>query len=270
MNCYRLIIALFFTGGLFGQGYVAIGARENGLGSTGVTSSNANSYFYNPGSIGNVKSLEIAINYQNRFLLREFSEQSLSAALPLKKGVISFGMYHAGNKLYQNTRLGAGYSLELAKHLFMGVQFNYQGILLPDYYGKSSKLTGEFGVLYNQSEHWQFGVAIFNFSNSKLSNYQDDRLSSLLKIGATYQPSKIVSVIAEINKDLEVDSPYLNFGIEYQPINILFLRVGVGTQPSNFGFGFGYRFKSIQIDLSSRYHQTLGFIPQVGIKYLKK
>ncbi|MBU2020067.1 MAG: type IX secretion system membrane protein PorP/SprF [Bacteroidetes bacterium] len=267
MRYYSLIAALLVSVCLFGQGYVPMGARENGMGSAGVTAENSNSFFFNPGSIGSIETVEIGINYQNRFLLKEFSEQTISAIVPLKKGVFSCGMYHAGNTLYQNTRVGAGYALALADHFFMGVQFNYQGIVLPEYYGRASKMTGEFGIYYKHNEHWKLGAAVFNFSNSRLSDFQDDRLSSLIRIGVNYQPSSIVQIVAEINKDLENDLPYLNAGLEYQPLSSLFLRVGIGTQPSNIGFGFGYKYKRLRFDLSCRYHPTLGFLPQIGLIY---
>ena len=151
----------------------------------------------------------------------------------------------------------------------MGVQMNYQGINLPDSYGSSHKMTGEFGILYLINEHWKIGAAVFNFANARLSEYYDDRLTSALKLGVNFAPSKKVQILVDLSKDLDYPMISVHAGAEYAILTNLFLRLGVSTKPETFSLGFGYQLKSFRFDLSTQYHPTLGLKPQFGLVYSK-
>jgi hypothetical protein len=261
-----LFIFCFAIGRLWSQDYIQTGTRQAAIAHAGITLVDANSYFYNPGSLAEIEKLSIALNYQNRYLLPELSHQSLAAAIPFKKGVLSSGLYHGGNKLLSNTRLGLGYALALTEKFNLGVQMNYHQIRLPSYYGSSNKMTGELGLLYKLNPNWIFGTSIFHVNPVQLTAYPNDRLQPLLGLGIQYAPSKAVKIVADINKRINAPLSCI-LGLEYEPLKQFVFRFGAGTAPTNLAFGFGYVRKNLSLHLASQYQAHLGFSPSFGLQY---
>lgn len=251
------------------QGWLPMGARSNSMANASVALDDSWAFHHNPGALAGVDKMSIGVSYENRFLLKELQSQGLVYVQPLKTGVISAGAQLYGFDKYRTYRVGAGYSMKLSDNFFAGVQLNYQGLQLSENYGSKSTLTAELGILAKITEEWKVGVSVFNLGRAKLSDYQDDRFTTLMRIGTTYSFSKKVLVSLEVEKN--VDHP-LRFksGLEYQVIDNFFIRAGFATEPIEFTFGFGYKFKSISLDLGSAYHQQLGWAPHFSLLFQKK
>ena len=65
-----------------------------------------------------------------------------------------------------------------------------------------------------------------------------------------------------LQDDLRIKS-----GVEYHIIDQLYLRGGYLSNPSMFTTGIGLKIKTLQLDLSSQFHQQLGVTPGLGIRY---
>lgn len=251
------------------QGWMAAGARSGGVLNSSITFADNWAYFNNPGALGQVDELSVGAAYENRFLLADMQSQAIAVAVPTKYGVFSLGGFHFGSTEYNNFRTGLGYAMKLSENFSAGIQLNYQGLRLPDYYGKSSTVTAEAGVLVKVSKEWNFGASVFNLGRNKLSEFQDDRYNTVLRAGTSFSPSKLIRISAEVWKD--VDGPFsVRGGMEYEPFKNFHLRAGIGSQPTAFAFGIGYKWKVIRCDIASAYHQTLGWAPQISFTYQKK
>lgn len=249
----------------FGQGYHHVGARSNALAGTSVTLEDVWAYHHNPGALASIKSLAVGAYYDSRFLTKELQTQALAFAIPLKKGVLSTGAQFFGYEQYRQTRFGLGYSLQLTERFSAGVQLNGQQLRLANNYGSSFNGTVEAGLMAKITEKWKIGASVMNLGRQRISSL-DDRFTSVMRIGAYYQPSKKIITLFEVEK--EVIHPIAFKGaIEYRIVEPLFIRLGAQSGPSNFAFGFGYQKKGIQLDLGTRYHQVLGWTPNVGITY---
>lgn len=278
MNCFSILVKsmkqivlliLFCPFVSLAQGWMPVGARSGGVLNSSITFADNWAYFNNPGAIGEVESISAGISYENRFLLSGLQSQAFAVAVPTKQGVFSVGGFHYGSSEYTSFRTGLGYAMKLADNFSAGVQINYQGLRLPEYYGSSNTLTGEAGVLLKVTDEWSFGASVFNLGRNRLSDYKDDRYNTVLRLGTAFKPSKLLHISAELWKDL--DGPVsVRGGIEYEPIKHFNLRVGVGSQPTSFAFGFGYKWKVIRVDFASAYHQTLGLSPQISFTYQKE
>jgi hypothetical protein len=252
----------------YSQGWAPSGARSGALLNASTTLSDNWSYFNNPGALGKVESLSAGVTYESRFLLKDLQRQSLAVAIPTKLGVFSVGAFNEGSAEYRNFRTGLGYAMKLADHFSAGVQINYQGLRLPNYYGNSNTVTGEAGVLLNITDRWDFGFAVFNLGQNKLSEFQNDRYNTTLRLGTAFKPAKPVKVIAEVWKD--VDGPVSFKGaLEYEPFKQFHMRLGVGNQLTALAFGFGYKWKEFRLDIATAYHQVLGWSPQISFTYEK-
>ena len=267
---FLMTIFIFSLQFSFGQGWLPMGSRSHALGNASVAIDDIWAYHHNPANLVSVKKLGLGLSYENRFLLKELQSQGFVVALPLKVGVISFGLQSFGFKNFRTNRLGLGYSMKLAEFLSCGVQLNYHQVRLTDAYGRKDALTAELGLRANITDNWKVAFSVFNLTRTKISEFGEDRLTTLMRLGTQYTFSEKVMLVAELEKNIEFPVRFKT-GIEYSPIRKLFLRGGFATQPIEISAGLGYRFKEqFQLDLGSAYHQILGWSPNFSFTYLMK
>lgn len=250
---------------LFAQGWNPVGARSNSLAGASVTLTDVWSVHQNPGAAAKIKSISAGIYYDSRFLTKELQNQSIALAIPLKKGVLTSGAQFFGYEQYRHSRYGLGYSLQLTEHFSAGVQGNIQQLKFNSNYGSSINATAEAGFLATITEKWNIGFSITNIGRQRISDLED-RFNSVMRFGTSYSPSKRVTCIAEVQKDVIYPISFRG-AMEYKPIDEFSIRLGAQTGPTNFTFGFGYETKSISIDLGTKYHQQLGWSPCFGLNY---
>jgi hypothetical protein len=70
----------------------------------------------------------------------------------------------------------------------------------------------------------------------------------------------------EEEKDIDQQAVF-KAGLEYHVIDVLFLRAGIGSNPTLSTFGFGLKINQFVLDVASSYHQELGFSPQFALAY---
>jgi hypothetical protein len=227
------------------------------------------SYHNNPGALGKIDRLSAGLAYENRFLLRELQSQGLTFAIPLKVGVLSVGGLSYGYSQFRSTKAGVGYSLPLSERFYAGVQLNYQGIRLSQNYGNANTVTAEAGLFAEVTENWSMGFSVFNLSRTRLSEFQDDRLTTVMRLGTAYNFSKKLLVSAEFEKSIEYDLRFKS-GVEYQILSDFYFRGGIATAPVEFSFGTGYDFGAIQLDLGTAYDLILGWSPHFSLTYQVK
>jgi hypothetical protein len=260
----NLILPLWF----FSQGYLPVGGRANSMANATVALSDAWSFHHNPGALAKLDKLSIGVSYENRFLIKELQSQGFVYIQPVKSGVISFGAQSYGYSDFRTFRGGLGYSMKLTEKFMAGVQLNYQNLRLTDFYGSRQSVTAEFGLLCLITENWHVGMSIFNIGRAKLSSYQDDRFSTVMRLGTSFAFSDKLILAAETEK--HIDYPLrVKSGLDYALAKHFYLRAGVATQPIELTFGFGYRMKSVLLDFGSAYHQLLGFSPHFGLTYTR-
>lgn len=227
------------------------------------------SHHNNPGAMAKIDRITAGLAYENRFLFRELQSQGLSIAIPMKVGVISIGGLTYGYTQFRSTKAGVGYSMPLAERFYAGVQLNYQGIQLSQNYGNANTVTAEAGLFAEVTENWNMGFSVFNLSRTRLSEFQDDRLTTVMRLGTSYTFSKKLLATAEFGKSIEYDLRFKS-GVEYQVKDHFYLRGGIATAPVEFSFGTGYDFGAIQMDLGTAFDMILGWSPHFSIAYKGK
>ena len=267
----KTLLSIFFLLPIIAgaQGWLPMGGRSNSMANASVAISDVWAFHHNPGALADVDKVSIGFSYENRFLLKELQSQGLVYVQPLKKGVLSVGAQLYGFNQYRTYRVGAGYCLKLSEMFSAGVQLNYQGIRLNENYGSKNTVTAELGLLAKITEKWKMGLSIFNLGRAKLSAFEDDRFTTLLRLGTSYTFSKKVIVAVEAEKNTDFPLRF-KAGLDYQLIQNFYFRAGFATQPIEVTFGFGYKFKSIQLDLGSSYHQQLGWSPHCSLTFQGK
>ena len=265
----RLHFTVFFlvcfqTSFSFGQGWLAQGARSAGLGHSSVTLVDVYSFHHNPGALGYMENGSAAVSYENRFLLRELQSQSFAVVQPVNKGVLSLGGQFYGYESFRTNRFGAGYSMLLNENLSAGIQINYLNLRLDPFYGVKHSVTGELGLLTKLGDDTFIGASVVNLGRARLSEFKDDRLSTIIRLGASHQITKELLLLAEIEQEVTY-SARLRSGLEYHPHDMVYIRAGVQGNPMNFAFGMGFKFNNVMLDVATQYDQILGLTPVVAL-----
>lgn len=270
----KKIVFSLFAFGLFHHssaqiGNDLIGARSTAIGGFNVTLSDLWSSNNNQAGLGFVEDLSGGIYYENRFLLKETSYKAGAFVLPVKKGAFGLSVTSFGFELYNETKAGLSYGMRFGDKFSMGVQLNYLNTSLTQDYGSKTSLTGAVGLIAKLSKELTMGVHIYNPTRAKLAKYDNERVPTIMKLGLDYRFSDKVMLAVSTEKDLNFDA-IVNAGIEYHIIEMLYLRGGISTNPTQYAFGFGMQLTNFKIDLSSSFHQTLGITPAISIIYSKK
>jgi hypothetical protein len=246
-----------------------IGARSAAMGGYNVTLSDVWSANNNQAGLGFMEELSGGIYYENRFLLKETSYKAGAFVLPVKKGALGLSVTSFGFELYNETKAGLSYGMRFGDKFSMGVQLNYLNTSLSQDYGSKTSITGAVGLIAKLSKELSFGVHIYNPTRAKLAEYDNERIPTIMKLGLDYRFSDKVMLAVSTEKDVNFDA-VVNAGLEYHITQILYLRGGISTNPTQYAFGFGMQLKDFKIDISSSFHQTLGVTPGISIIYSRK
>lgn len=264
-----VFITIIFSVKFFSQSTLPVGAQSAGMGGVSVANESVYSAFNNQAGLVSLKKFAGVVNYENRYLLPEIGTKSFAAARSIKAGVFSVSINSFGNKLYSENKYGLAFAKGFGDILSVGIQMNYLSTRIAEGYGKSGVAAAELGIQSKPIKNLIIGAHVFNPTRAQLADYNNERLPTIFKIGAAYLVSTKVTTAVEFVKDIRY-KPEFRIGLEYKPVNVLYIRVGVATQPSTFAVGIGLQLKDFRLDISSSYHPMLGYSPQMGLVYQVK
>ena len=133
-------------------------------------------------------------------------------------------------------------------------------------YGSKGLLAAEIGIQSKPIKGLTIGAHVFNPTRAKIAEYNNERLPTILRLGADYNFSDKIILAVETEKDISQKAIF-KAGLEYKAVKEFYLRLGIATNPTLSSFGFGLNLKNFKIDFSANYHQTLGVVPQLGLTY---
>jgi hypothetical protein len=244
----------------------AVGARSSAMGNASVSLSDVWSTHHNQAGLGFITGVTAGVYYENRFLIKELSLKSAAFAIPVKAGAFGFCISNFGYSSYNENKYSLSYAKAFGKKFSMGVAMDYLSTKIAEGYGTKGVFVAEIGVQAKPLKGLTVGAHLFNPSHVKLSDYTDERIPTIIRLGLNYNFSNKVTVAIEDEKDISKKS-VVKFGIEYMPVKEFYLRAGISTNPNLSSFGFGINLKYIKLDVSANYHQILGISPQFGLLY---
>ena len=267
MKKFILSITFFAATLCYGQVYTHLGARSNALGGASLSLNDVWSVYNNPGAFGSLEKTAIGVSYENRFLLKELSTQSLVFGFHTKKaGNIGIHFQQYGFNLYREMQGGLTYGMKFFDNFSGGVSINYHRIALAENYGSKNSVSAALGLYYDMNEQLKFSMRVLNLNRAKLAIDQDERLPTTFSLGVIYQFSEKALWSVEAEKDL-VHPLNVKSGLEISPHEIFSVRLGINTYPFQAAFGFGLQFSQFHLDMSSMWHAQLGLSPSAGIHY---
>ena len=256
---FFLFCHFYFSQLLFDQG-----AISTSICGANVTQTDLWSINNNIGGLAHIENMALGVSINNRFLISDYSTGTLTFAAPINNSAIGVNYSNFGNENYSVHSSGVGYSMQLGKNISAGIKMNYLFIDLGENYGSKSIFSADIGLNSKLSSELSMGVIVKNPTLSKVAEFEDERIPTLIQVGLDYAVSEQLNTIISFEKDI-LYAPSVRAAIIYSPIENISLRGGVGTNPTTFGFGIGSNIKKLTIDIGSQYHQILGFSPEISI-----
>ncbi len=244
------------------------GGRQAGMGNAAVAVYDFWALSHNQAGLARLQQPTAGFYFENRFMVREMGLGAAAVALPMNVGVFGLSLSYFGYSQYHESKVGLAYARSFGDKLSAGLQFNYMYTFVGgDYSNAAGNVTFEAGVIYEVLPDLHLAAHLFNPTKTKLATVDhlyDEYIPTIMRFGAAYHFSERILVSLETEKDIE-KSPVFKAGVEYQITDILFVRGGIGTNPTLNAFGFGIHTGTFIIDLSTSFHHVLGYSPQASI-----
>jgi hypothetical protein len=261
-----IFIAVFQLPAIAGNENQPVGARSAGLANASLTLTDVWSVHHNQAGLGSIRKISAGVYYESRFLMPELGLSAGALAIPIGKGTFGLSFRSFGYQAYKENKIGLAYGRAFGDFLSIGMQLNFQSAVFSEFYGSSSTFTAEIGAIYKAGKKVTLAAHLFNPNQSRIAEFDDERIPSVIRFGARYLFSKQVFVVAEVENAL-YQKPVLRGGLEYRPIDILYVRAGISGNPMNSNFGFGLQMKKFQLDFAGAFHQVLGFTPKISLTF---
>lgn len=244
----------------------AVGARASALGNHAAAVSDVFSAQNNQAGIGFLKKYAFGISAKSKFLVKELTLMDAAVALPTKTGVFGLSVHYAGTSLFSESKVGITFAKSFGDRFSFGLQFDYLNFRISEY-GSKNLFTFEAGVQYFLvPEKLLAGAHVNNPLRLTLDEETDEKLPTVMRFVLNYSPSKKVSVLAEVEKDLDY-APVFKAGVEYRVVEKFSLRGGFNANPFQAAFGIGLHLKNLTIDAASLFHPQLGVSPHLSLTY---
>ncbi|GAB4485932.1 MAG: hypothetical protein OHK0045_04280 [Raineya sp.] len=250
------------------------GAISGAMGGISTAMADEWAIFNNIGALAAKENLSPSamLAFENRFGLKEFNSYHFALLSPFSFGGVgglSFSRF--GDKFYNETQIGLGYSHQISL-ISVGAKVNYFQVAVDDQIGITQGARGrlliELGGRVNLSKKFSVGIYGYNFTQSKLRVLDggEDRIPVILKAAVGYQPYSKLFLSVETEKNLDYPAS-VRAGVNYQVHQNFFVRTGVATQPFHSSFGVGFQPKNFSFDYALINSSVLGWTNQISIRY---
>ncbi|MCY7409790.1 MAG: hypothetical protein LH473_05920 [Chitinophagales bacterium] len=240
-------------------------ARALGLGNATLTFSDAYSVLNNQAAMAFRKNISFSLFAEQRYFQNELGYYAAGLTLPTKKGAFGLSINYNGFDLYNEQKIGLGYAMLFSKNISGSLQIDYLSTSIAEY-GTSSAFTFEAGLLVKINDQLKGAAHVFNPVAVK-SGFAVEKVPTVFQLGLSYEPGKKVLLSAEVEKDID-NAARFKAGVEYKIVDVLHLRGGIETNPSQYGLGVGINVKQLKIDIAASYHQVLGVTPAFSLNYV--
>jgi len=248
---FLAIIILVFTSITFSAGPLhygsdlewGYGARALGMGRSYVALGNdASGLFWNPAGVMKLQSMQGM--FQMSMLYQSYSSMYGAFAIPgvddaLGVEFIMFGgsgiegrdMYNQFTGMVQDSKMafGATYSKRIMRDLYMALKGKFYMRSLGE--ASDMAVAGDVSMIYNISDRFSAGVNLMNVFGMVLGKTLD-KLNPQAMFGIGYKEQNMLFAL-----DARDNFNEWHFGVEYEPVKNIPLRVGVNNNEISFGGG---------------------------------
>jgi hypothetical protein len=263
-----------------GNGPAGHGARALALGNASATfSSEVWAVANNAAGLGSLTRPTAGAYLENRYLIPSLNVAAGALALPLgaiepaagalparaAHGVLGLEAQRFGGVLYNELRLGVAYGYRLGV-VSVGGRLDVLQVSLQDLGSRRAVVGSLGGQAEVVPQRLTLGVYLYNLTQAKLADYQDERVPTVLRAGLAFRPSKQVLLLAESEKDVE-HAAGVKAGIEYLPLPAVAIRAGYTSLSRQSTGGVGVRAGDFQFDYAAGWHSELGLSQYLSVNW---
>lgn len=239
-----------------------IGARANGMGYASSTLFDSWGLFNNPASSAKLENTQTGFTYDLHPIPSGANRTAAVISAPVPIGVISAGAYRFGDDLYNEHVVSAGFANKFGL-ASLGAQVNYIQYSAAGF-GNKGVVSINLGGIAELTPHLSIGAYIINLNQPTLAG--EEKLPTKLVAGLGFKPIEKLLVLAEIDKDLDVDATW-KLGLEYAFHKKFTARTGYNLHPNTGFFGMGFKTKKFSIDYAIQYNVSLSLSHQASVGY---
>jgi len=248
------------------QADVPFGARAAALGNAAVTFQDSWALFQNPAGIAGLKQPEIGVYADTRFGISAFTTVALQAVYPTGKyGNYGVSFSRFGDALFNRQHIGFGASHALGQFR-VGAKVDIWQLAVQGY-GSRKVVTLSLGGQAEIIPDLYFGAYAYNLNQARLSDFEEERLPTIMKAGLGYRLYYKLYLALETEKSLEHDADF-KAGIEYTFLDDkLALRTGFSTLTNKATAGAGFKAHQLLIDYAFGATTLLGYSHHLSVTY---
>jgi hypothetical protein len=239
------------------------GGRSRGIANTSITISDAFAAYNNIAGLALQDGITIclfsSIYYGIPGLL------AIGAGVNSKiheKGAISLNFYRFGDNLFNEHKIGCGYSHEV-RFVSLGCQINYIQYKIEGY-GSKGLPVFELGGIVKMLQKLHFGAYISYPLQSDPFHTREGILPILLKTGMSYRPVSNLMLNIEYQYYLHQLGTF-STGLEYVIRKKIALRTGIILRMQRSSFGIGFMPGNFRINYAVDIHPLLGISQEVSV-----
>ena len=245
---------------------IRVGAPNEAIGNATSTISSIWSGWHNPAGISGQQQVAAGISYRAIQDIGSFNTAGFAIALPIKVGAFGLGISRFGDALFNEQQLSLSYGnkfgitdlgIRLAYH-----QYHFEG------FGNKGVPIVSFGGITTIHKEFLIGASIQNIHQAKISNFQEERIPTIMQLGVSYRPLENIAIHVDLEKDIEFQASVL-VGISYVLVDNFMVKSGFNTNPLRqfFGLCFYPNNRKGIFSYTTSHQKFFGLSHQVSIQY---
>lgn len=266
--CY-IILNLFLccAGVLYGQGVYVV-PSSNAIADIQTPRTDTWTAFHNPASLVQEDEVQVAAQYENRYMLAALNTALLQAAYCNRYVNVGVSFAFFGYAKYQEMMAGVTLSRSFGR-FSLGLQGNYMGIYCGDELKYRGTFVPQIGATVDITAKLTLGLHAFNpfWQQIHIEEDADRALPIVYSVGTDYQ------IVKHLRWDMQVDydvrTTYrIATALEWQAIDLLVIKAGVYYRQQFVGcMGLGVIWGRLRFDAHFELNPTLGVTCQGRVSY---
>jgi hypothetical protein len=202
--------------------------------------------------------------YINKCGLKELSQKTAVAAIPVLRGVFGTGLHYYGFDMWNIVNASLAYATKLSETFSAGVRTSYRGLHVDDMPSRINVFSADVGMLCRPNDALRLGTWVSNITNSHYSDI-DSILYIRIKVGAMYEFNGGHSLRVDIEKNNSRNEIAFNAGVVCKLREKIAVSMGATTLPFAVSFGTEFVVGNAVMHFAVKRYQYLGFCPSASL-----
>ena len=238
-------------------------ASLQGSAQASIFASESESILLNPSTVASFGSFHLSFFYTpSPFGLSQLSSCGAIAAYPGDPVDFAVSATASGFSLYREVTASATVTRSFEGIFFTGISFNVDHLAIARY-GSATALGIDLAATAQITDDIRWGFSLLNVNRPAIGGAAGE-MPALYITGVTFRLLPTADISCSLFKDVSYPAS-LRTGVDFSPIDMLQLRIGISTEPSRYCAGLGVRISSASLDYSVVTHQELGLTHSLGV-----